>query len=257
MHLEEFYVRSRDGVAIQCFAHGCGEPVLLVHGLQRCADIWFPLIGLLPGNFRYVMPNLRGRGGSGCPDDPESYLLERFVDDAEAVVMEMDQPVSILGWSMGASVGWGLSGRSVASRVARWIFVSGSPDSVNSRRLFPDLTPADLQRAVGRRVPADGMVNVCSVDVAISAWKGFRDVDFLTAPPVLNAPSLIIHGDKDRDCPVDAVVDLARLTGSELVRFEGAGHSPMKDEPELFVKVVSEFLLRSARCTSVESCASA
>src|SRR5690554_1778964 len=98
MSFEQFYVRSRDGTAIHCYSHGQGMPLVLVHGLQRCADIWFPLIGRLPGCFKLVMPNLRGRSGSGRPVGEDSYLLERFVDDLEAVVNSSGPAVMLLGW---------------------------------------------------------------------------------------------------------------------------------------------------------------
>ena len=242
MKFEESFVQSADGTQIQCLKSGVGKPIILLHGLQRSAGIWFDLLSCLPLQRQFILPNLRGRGKSGIPLDMQSYRLERFVDDLEAVVQSLEMPVAVLGWSMGASVAWAFSRRPCAARVSHWIFVSGTPDPTNTRVLFKNGSYEQLAAQVHSRVNSQAGHEVCETHAAVAAWLGFRDADFLQDPPKLTVPRLMIHGDQDHDCPIDAAIRLARLIDSELIVFEGAQHNPMKADPARFAQVLTRFL---------------
>jgi pimeloyl-ACP methyl ester carboxylesterase len=59
----------------------------------------------------------------------------------------------------------------------------------------------------------------------------------------VRAPVLVIHGDLDRLIPVAAARELVRrVHGWELEVLEGIGHVPMMETPDLFIKVVSDWM---------------
>lgn len=61
----------------------------------------------------------------------------------------------------------------------------------------------------------------------------------------IRAPTLILHGRKDRVIPPSAAEDMRRrLPDAEVVYFEESGHFPMLEEPRKFASVLSEFLGR-------------
>ncbi|HCE17274.1 MAG TPA: alpha/beta hydrolase [Anaerolinea thermolimosa] len=59
----------------------------------------------------------------------------------------------------------------------------------------------------------------------------------------IRAPTLIIHGDRDRLVPLSDVKEAAqRMPAARLVVIENAGHWPMREQPEKFNRLVSAFL---------------
>ena len=75
-------------------------PVLLLHGLGDCAEVWSDLgQGLSQGNYHVIAPDLRGHGDS---DKPETgYGFDSIIDDLEALLtaLEINQPIVALGHS--------------------------------------------------------------------------------------------------------------------------------------------------------------
>lgn len=241
MNLQEAFVSSADGTTIQYLTYGQGKPVILIHGLQGSAAVWYLLLSDLPKGYQYIMPNLRGRAKSGQPSQPSQYKLDCFVDDLQAVVVTQTQPVVIVGWSMGASIAWQFASRPQATQVSAWVFVSGTPDPVHTRALFD--SDEDLLGALRQRIAHLPTGVACPVEVASQAWHGFRNADFLNNPPELKVPSLFIHGDCDPDCPIESAHKLAQKLSSQWVVFEGSGHAPIRDDPKRFAKVLGDFLV--------------
>jgi pimeloyl-ACP methyl ester carboxylesterase len=61
--------------------------------------------------------------------------------------------------------------------------------------------------------------------------------------PAIQAPTLILWGDRDQEVPRSAMEIMAtRIPRSRLVVFGGAGHFPFLDAPEEFGRAVREFL---------------
>jgi pimeloyl-ACP methyl ester carboxylesterase len=74
---------------------------------------------------------------------------------------------------------------------------------------------------------------------------GLRMADprFWTRVKKIEAPTLVVHGDVDRLIPLVAARDLIRRRPDwTLEIFEGVGHVPMMETPNLFVKVVNQWL---------------
>jgi pimeloyl-ACP methyl ester carboxylesterase len=59
----------------------------------------------------------------------------------------------------------------------------------------------------------------------------------------VEAPTLVVHGELDRLIPISAARDLVRRRPDwTLVVIEGVGHVPMMETPDLFLRVVSQWL---------------
>jgi pimeloyl-ACP methyl ester carboxylesterase len=74
---------------------------------------------------------------------------------------------------------------------------------------------------------------------------GLRMADprFWTRVKNVKAPTLVVHGDLDRLIPLAAARELVRRRPDwALEVIEGVGHVPMMETPELFVKVVKQWL---------------
>lgn len=79
--------------------------------------------------------------------------------------------------------------------------------------------------------------------------QAFRSIGFRLADPRfwarisrVAAPALIMHGSLDRVIPVAAAYELHRKRPDwELEIFEGVGHVPMLEAPELFIQALTEW----------------
>ncbi|KAL0940079.1 uncharacterized protein CTRU02_206689 [Colletotrichum truncatum] len=61
----------------------------------------------------------------------------------------------------------------------------------------------------------------------------------------ITAPTLVVSGRHDIVAPVEYGEEISQgIPRSEFVIFENSGHSPPSDEPELFQKTVTEFLVK-------------
>jgi len=88
-----------------------GHPVLLIHGFPDSGRLWSKQVGpLSDAGHRVIVPDLRGYGQSGKPDDVDSYNLMFLAADMGAVLDHLDvAKASVVGHDWGAAVAWGIA----------------------------------------------------------------------------------------------------------------------------------------------------
>jgi len=100
---------SADGLTLHYrdYAGGAEEhrgrpPLLCLHGLTRNARDFEPLAARFAGDWRLIIPEMRGRGHSEYARDSASYSLPTYIDDVLLLLRQLDcGPVAIVGTSMG------------------------------------------------------------------------------------------------------------------------------------------------------------
>jgi pimeloyl-ACP methyl ester carboxylesterase len=84
-----------------------GPPVLLLHGFPEGAESWAAqLAALAAAGFRAIAPDLRGYGGSACPEGEAAYRLPELIADVRALVEAIGAPSHLAGHDWGALIGW-------------------------------------------------------------------------------------------------------------------------------------------------------
>ena len=68
------------------------------------------------------------------------------------------------------------------------------------------------------------------------------EVEWVDRLPQIKVPTLIIVGDHDESDPVMSREMNAKITGSKLVVLPDSGHMTFVDQPDLFVKAITEFV---------------
>jgi pimeloyl-ACP methyl ester carboxylesterase len=91
-----------DGVEIAYDVTGSGPPLVLVHGITQCRQMWDPLVGDLASDHTVVAIDMRGHGASGRAATYDNLVM---ADDVAAVLAaeRLDAPV-LVGHSMGGVV---------------------------------------------------------------------------------------------------------------------------------------------------------
>jgi len=77
-------------------------PLLCLHGLTRNSRDFEPMIEELGNRYRYIVPDMRGRGNSGYDADPHNYNVMKYVEDVWALMSAASiKKFLLVGTSMG------------------------------------------------------------------------------------------------------------------------------------------------------------
>ncbi len=93
--------RASNGIFFRI--EGEGEPLLLLHGLLATGRMFDPLVELLRGRFRMLIPDLRGHGNSGDLGGP--YDVAALAADLDIVMTDAGfDRAAVMGYSHGGAV---------------------------------------------------------------------------------------------------------------------------------------------------------
>lgn len=239
-----------------------GEPVLLMHGLGGSIESWTNNIEELAKSFRVIAVDLPGFGLS---DKPKINYTIRFYK--EFVIrflkkLQLDQ-ASIVGSSLGGHVAAevaigrpslvkrlvltspaGALPRSFKGSPALWRYVqvinAKSVQQVRQALSAVDNKPVDDSYAqlVFQKVSMPGAKEAFLSALAGSA-KAPRLNNRLNR---IKAPTLLLWGKEDYMIPVKFAEPFIGMKNCRVVLLENCGHRPHFERPELFNRIVSDFL---------------
>jgi pimeloyl-ACP methyl ester carboxylesterase len=252
------------GAEIYYEERGRGVPLVLVHGGLASGAGWQPVAGELTDGFRVITPDSRGHGRSTNPSGELSYAA--IADDLAAFItaLGLHRPV-VGGWSDGGQVTLELGVRHPG--VARALIVGAA---------YPDFTTTGLRQAHRALLGADdaGTPDLEHLDAELgdfaeevkSAHPGGPDrwaalvaqtapmwLDYAGLAPddvaAIEAPTLVLAGDRDELVPLDLTVSLYRaLPNAELAVCPHTDHTgPEPDRAPVFASLIGDF---AQRCTS-------
>jgi 3-oxoadipate enol-lactonase len=256
---------ERRGARIRTFEGGEGPPLLLLHGFGGAAWNFAELAPLLPGR-RLIIPDLPGHGGSTPLPAPS---LTGFADVLTAI---LDEPVDVLGHSMGGVVALRLAERHPAL-VRRLVLAAAAGISSATRMAELTITLAGIvqpARIAGRRVTrvarsrrlrrlVFGGFEVANADLLSErAVHGFlrgsaMHTDALGAGLALVAddprqdldrvrcPVLVLWGARDKQVPLEDGFEYARRLGAPLRVIADCGHLLIGERPDVCARAVLEF----------------
>jgi pimeloyl-ACP methyl ester carboxylesterase len=118
-----------DGLRIHYEVAGCGEPLVLYHGLTGSGERWQDTgyVASLSDAYRLILIDARGHGGSDKPHDRAVYGRRRQATDVVAVLDDLEIATArFWGHSLGGDVALTL-GRHHPDRVSALIVTGYSP----------------------------------------------------------------------------------------------------------------------------------
>ncbi|HEY5294295.1 MAG TPA: alpha/beta fold hydrolase [Gaiellaceae bacterium] len=242
-------------------SHGSGAPVLLIQGLGYGGWGWDPVVPGLAERFRVLTFDNRGIGGSDKPAGP--YTTAELAADALQVLDEAGvDRAHVVGASLGGMIAQELATLR-AERVEKLVLCCTTPGGTDgvpmpevtvqlfqeAATLAPDVAIRRfIENALGDGGSQELVDDLSARRVAdppdpvgwnaqVAAAVGFAGVGEIAAP------TLILHGTDDN--VVDhrnAGVLAALIAGSHVELFAGAGHLFFWEQPDAFVRIVTEFL---------------
>jgi pimeloyl-ACP methyl ester carboxylesterase len=239
---------------------GSGPPVLLLHGWGVSSDLFQATIAGLEGSFSLIAPDFPGFGAT--PPPPAAWAVGDYTAWVVALLdaAGLDR-VHIIAHSFGGRVAIKLAsqrpervdklvltacaGIRPARTAGYWARVATYKTlrRLATSPLAPPGLRAWLSRQAGRRGSTDyqqatGTVRASFVRVV--------NEDLRMALPHIQAPTLLIWGDRDDATPLtDAHLMEQLIPDAGLVVFPGAGHYAYLEQSARFCHIVSTFFRAS------------
>jgi pimeloyl-ACP methyl ester carboxylesterase len=246
---------------------GPRPPLLLLHGATLWWRYFLPVLTQLSLRWHTMAPDLRGHGHSGRVAD--GYRIEDFAEDCLALMRSfLSEPAVLLGHSLGGLVAIQLAAQHpelVRALVLEDPPLHGERDSTlaqNSRFVFfRDLAASGLplRDLMGRLAHSSP-----DRDASWLRWKArslslldpetlnmefdgrmAQNFDLQALLPLVGCPVLLLRGDPaqgGRITDEDEAAALSTLKDAAVVRFPGVGHPIATTTPDVYVRVVSDFL---------------
>ena len=240
---------------------GKGPAVLLIHAFPLNHAMWEPQLSALSAEFRLLVPDIRGFGGS---QPPSAWTMEEMADDLDEFLEKAQAPgCALVGVSMGGYIAlsfWAEYPRRVrklvlantraradseiekAARNEMIAALEQSGAGILPDRMLPRLLKPNSPPGVVRKVR--GMIEETSAPAAIYTVMALRDrPDSSTSLHRVSCPTLVLCGEDDlivRDEESRAMADAIR--GSQFARVPGSGHLSNLENPDEFNRVVLDFL---------------
>lgn len=264
-------VLDRGDTKIVWEEQGSGEPLLLIMGHGWPRQMWARHLPSLTARFRVIMFDNRGIGETTTT--AKSWTLQDMAADAVAVLDAAGvERAHVYGVSMGGGIAQVVA-LDHPDRVGALILGCTAPQAAKSRFPFLTLAGRVLRSAFsGRRTLRLAIYSAIaygpSTDRALIAEDAqllaslHRPKDGIEAqrqailgyPGSLSrlheiqAPTLVIHGDRDRLVPIDrGRILAAHISGARFVVLAGAGHMYLTDATEEADEAVTTFLADNSR----------
>ncbi len=245
---------------------GSGPPLLFVHGFPLDHQMWLGQIDALADEYRVLAPDLRGFGES--ESSLEVVSMERYADDLVSILdaLEVDQPVSLCGLSMGGYVAWQFWKRH-ARKLDKLILcdtraVADSTEAALARReLAKDVLAQGTSMLVEAMIPKlfssksrekkPDIVEATSAVIqkanrmgVAAALRGMADRPDVTHwLRQIRVPTLVVCGEEDAISVVSEMGEIAdQLPQATFTVVPDCGHMAPLEDPAFVNRAIRDFL---------------
>jgi pimeloyl-ACP methyl ester carboxylesterase len=239
-------------------------PVLLfLHGLGSSSTDWALQSHFFSQRYRLLMVDLRAHGRSRHPGG--RLTIEMMADDVDGLLARLEiASAHVVGLSLGGCVALTLALRHPA-RVRSLILVNTfarlqpaglgglfrmltrvwlllfAPMPVIAAHVAQGLFPKSEQVAYYKSAVASLSQN--SKRAYLSSIRALLGFDLREQVGMIQCPTLVMAGDRDRTIPLAAKEALCRsIPGAQLCVIPDSGHATPYDQTELFNRAVDEFI---------------
>jgi pimeloyl-ACP methyl ester carboxylesterase len=230
----EIFLSTRNRKKIQVFSIGeenTGPLVLCIHGYENTAEKFFPLTQfLVKNNYRILLLNTRNHGGS----DTDGYsTMIQFGEDL-GVVCEyafsyfgVNTPIILTGHSLGG-----------ATVIYKSVQIPNIT-AVISIASFADLREVLTKSFLGKHF-SQSLLPLVFRYIEWSLRDRLDNLSPLQIIKQIKCPLLLLHGDKDKIVPVQALYDLREVSHTSPLQskiIKGADHSSLLDDRNTFTAI--------------------
>ncbi len=237
--------------------------MLLLHGLGSSSADWMFQLPALAPHYRVILADLAGHGRSPRPAGPPT--IDAMAAGAAARLAALEaRPAHVVGLSLGACVALALAlavpdrvrsltlvnafarlrpggARGALRMLARLALLAAGPMEAVAAHVARDLFPRPEQRDL--YLAAAARLARTPRPAYLAAVRALARFDVRGRLGDVRCPTLVVAGERDRTVPLAAKEALARaIPGARFVVVPDSGHATPHDQPELFNRLLLEFL---------------
>jgi len=262
-----------NGISLYTEATGTGEPIIFIHEFAGDYRDWEFQVRRLSRSYKCITFNARGYPPSDVPEDVEQYSQQIAVEDIAAVLRYQGvERAHVVGLSMGgyAALNFGISHPEMLLSIAICGAGHGSdparrPQFLDDSKAMVTKMLSDGMEAVGktylsgptrRRFAekdargaaefADRFASHSALGAALTTrgcqLRRKTIYDLAAGMADIKVPVLIVAGDDDDPCLDPALFMKRNIPDARLAIFPRTTHSVNLEEPELFNRVLLDFL---------------
>jgi pimeloyl-ACP methyl ester carboxylesterase len=264
-------VRLDEGLSLHCAVDDylwpweTPTPVLMMHGFARNATFWNRWVPAIAESRRIYRPDLLGCAASDVPGPGYRYTPEKIEGEILAVFEAMAlKQVHWVGESSGGIIGL-LLAAAHPERIASLVLCN-TPTRISDEikgiyALDRESTAAAIEvygtgewcrRTLGYRLDTERAseplrewcideMDKTRPDIAASLHECFEAIDTKPLVPKINAPVLLLSGDKSRIASEQQKILAATLPDGRLELFAGYGHGVNLLQPERCARAALDF----------------
>ncbi len=237
------------------------KTIILLHGLGASAERWLPIFRNFSKYYHVIAPDIIGFGYSDKPH--VSYTLSFFTQFLSDFIasLSIKNPI-IIGSSLGGRI---LLEYAIndSRKIDKAVFVSPAINDKASYALYSYVqaalhpTLADAEKAFHAINGNNKEMNIEILNEFVNRMKlpnaklsfmssliGLKK-SILTEKKIsqITVPSLLIWGSEDNIIPISNAQKLiSSIKGLQYYEMGGCGHAPFAEKPDLFSRVILEFL---------------
>jgi len=249
--------------SLQVHRTGSGPAVVLLHCLGVDHRLWDFTVARLKDRFSLVTYDLPGHGATPVPAG--SYTVEDLsAQVGELLTRSGIERAHVVGISLGGLVAQHFAA-TAPQRVMRLVLADTTP------RYTDDMRQMWAQRAAGARTEGvrsltEGILKIWFTDEMTAqnppavqyvkdsfarmsgegyalACEALAQADLRALAPLIQAPTLVVCGDRDIPSFLDSATWLAaHLSQARLEWLAPARHASVLEQPEAFVRLLGDFL---------------
>ena len=269
------YIKTAKNVLLYVKDYGRGKPVILIHGWPLSNEMWeYQIEFLVQNNYRVIAYDRRGFGKSSQPWD--GYDYDTLTDDLHEIIEQLQlENVTLVGFSMGGGEVVRYFSRHGGKGVTKAVLISSIIPFLLKTDDNPDGRPREKGEATAAAIREDRIgflenfgktffgINIinkplstpllehyrtlCSVAsprATLKCSEALSTTDFRDELQTIKVPVLIIHGDDDKNVPLELTSKKTAeaLSDSTFIVYEGAPHGLFYTERDRLNEDLIEFL---------------
>ena len=247
-----------NGININVNIKGVGHPLVIIHGIGGDHTQLENVMTHLAKEFKTIALDCRGHGES---DKPDNYSLQDHVCDILGILDYYEiETASLLGVSMGSYIAQGVA-IEAPDRIDRLILTVPKSNGLTSsfQRLMNEhakelegLSLHESILALLKYMTFNPEIMKKHIDIFetklspaqfLTANKALSNFDFRNELPKIKAKTLVISGKYDGlNPPSEGRICASLIPNATFVEMQYSGHAPNYEEPELFLKIIDDFL---------------
>ncbi|WP_281234717.1 alpha/beta fold hydrolase [Flavobacterium gelatinilyticum] len=269
------YIETATNVKLYVKDYGKGKPVILIHGWPLSNEMWeYQIDFLVQNNFRVIAYDRRGFGKSSQPWN--GYDYDTLTDDLSEIINQLQlENVTLVGFSMGGGEVVRYFSRHHGKGVEKAALISSIIPFLLKTEDNPEGRPKEKSEATAASINEDRIgfldnfgkiffgVNIINKPLSTALLEYYRNLcsaaspratlkcaeslnttDFRDELHTINVPTLIIHGNDDKNVPLEVSSEKTAkaIKNNTFIVYEGAPHGLFYTEKDRLNRDLVDFL---------------